>query len=340
MDQRKTDILNIIIESYIGSPVPVGSGTISKESDLKISSATIRNEMSDLEEMGFLTKPHTSAGRIPSENAYRFYVDEWISEIGHSDALVGLFREAMPPSLLGTEEFYESAIGALADHTKSIAFMLMPKRGDRTIKYMDLIPVSEHLVMLLVVGDRGVVVKRLLPVEFPADEEELRYIREVLSRAFVGISFTEFDGVKFVLSGGLIRYEDFVLRVTEVLSRVASAVEEVEVITGGISNLFRYEEFRDSFKIRSLLEYLGEKRNLLRLAANMPDTPRIQFIIGSENSDEIMREYSVSGQSYPINDSDFAKVGLIGPLRMNYKKSAEALGAFTQALSERLWKER
>ena len=211
LDKRKLDILNRIIESYIASPVPIGSRTLLKESGLAVSSATIRNEMSDLEALGFLMKPHTSAGRIPSETAYRFYVDELIPEINREDSLVERFIDAMPEHLLGTDEFYRRAVEALAHETDSLALMMMPKGGDRKIKYLDLIPVSDYFVMLLVVGDRGVVVKRMIPMEFSVDKEDLEYISGVLSKAFVGTSFDNIDGVKFVLSGQLVRYESFVL---------------------------------------------------------------------------------------------------------------------------------
>lgn len=200
MDKRKTDILNLIIESYIASPVPVGSRTISKSPTLAVSSATIRNEMSDLEALGLLEKPHTSAGRIPSEGAYRFYVDELIPEIDSPKSLVTHFEEAMPMELYGSEDFYSTAVEALADHTENLALMMVPRKSDRRLKYLDLIPVNDHMVMLLIVGDRGVVVKRMIDLGFGVDEEELRYVAGVLSDAFVGTPFDAIDGVKFVLS--------------------------------------------------------------------------------------------------------------------------------------------
>ncbi|MFR9297143.1 MAG: heat-inducible transcription repressor HrcA, partial [Aedoeadaptatus pacaensis] len=170
MDKRKIDILNLIIESYIASPVPVGSRTISKSPSLAVSSATIRNEMSDLEALGFLEKPHTSAGRVPSEGAYRFYVDELIPEIDYPNSLVNYFEDAMPMELYGTRDFYSTAVEALADYTENLALMMMPRKSDRRLQYLDLIPVNDHMVMLLIVGDRGVVVKRMIDLGFGVNE--------------------------------------------------------------------------------------------------------------------------------------------------------------------------
>ena len=340
LDKRKLDILNRIIESYIASPVPIGSRTLLKESGLSVSSATIRNEMSDLEALGFLMKPHTSAGRIPSETAYRFYVDELIPEINREDSLVERFIDAMPEHLLGTDEFYRRAVEALAHETDSLALMMMPKGGDRKIKYLDLIPVSDYFVMLLVVGDRGVVVKRMIPMEFSVDKEDLEYFSGVLSKAFVGTSFDNIDGVKFVLSGQLVRYESFVLHITNLLSQIAGNVDDMEVAISSVGNLFRYEEFNDVSRVQSLLRYIEEKENLLRLFNELSTGSDVEFKIGSENDADVMQGNSLLGRVYPLSPSNVGKVALIAPVRMDYRKSANALVAFTDALSRRLGKER
>lgn len=340
MDKRKIDILNLIIESYIASPVPVGSRTISKSPSLAVSSATIRNEMSDLEALGFLEKPHTSAGRIPSEGAYRFYVDELIPEIDYPNSLVDYFENAMPMELYGTRDFYSTAVEALADYTENLALMMIPRKSDRRLKYLDLVPVNDHMVMLLIVGDRGVVVKRMIDLGFGVDEEELSYVSGVLSDAFVGTPFDAIDGVKFVLSGELLRYESFVLQITEILSSVIHAVEEVDVVISGVGHLFRYEEFQDPHRMKSMMDYVRDKANLLRLFHPMATDEVIRFRIGSENKEKSMKDNSLISRIYPINGTNRGGIALIGPVRMNYRKSANSLMAFTDALSKRLGKER
>ena len=340
MDKRKIEVLNLIIESYIASPVPVGSRTISKSPSLAVSSATIRNEMSDLEALGFLEKPHTSAGRIPSEGAYRFYVDELIPEIDYPNSLVDYFENAMPMELYGTRDFYSTAVEALADYTENLALMMMPRKSDRRLKYLDLVPVNDHMVMLLIVGDRGVVVKRMIDLGFGVDEEELSYVSGVLSDAFVGTPFDAIDGVKFVLSGELVRYEIFVLQITEILSSVIHAVEEVDVVISGVGHLLRYEEFQDPHRMKSMMDYVRDKANLLRLFHPMATDEAIRFRIGSENKEKSMKNNSLISRIYPINGTDRGGIALIGPVRMNYRKSANSLMAFTDALSKRLGTER
>ena len=340
MDKRKIDILNLIIESYIASPVPVGSRTISKSPSLAVSSATIRNEMSDLEALGFLEKPHTSAGRVPSEGAYRFYVDELIPEIDYPNSLVNYFEDAMPMELYGTRDFYSTAVEALADYTENLALMMMPRKSDRRLQYLDLIPVNDHMVMLLIVGDRGVVVKRMIDLGFGVNEEELSYVSGVLSDAFVGTPFDAIDGVKFVLSGELLRYESLVLQITEILSGVIHAVEEVDVVISGVGHLFRYEEFQDAGRMKSMMDYVQDKANLLRLFHPMATDEAIRFRIGSENEEKSMQDNSLISRIYPINGTNRGGIALIGPVRMNYRRSANSLMAFTDALSKRLGKER
>ena len=340
MDKRKIDILNLITESYIASPVPVGSRTISKSPSLAVSSATIRNEMSDLEALGFLEKPHTSAGRVPSEGAYRFYVDELIPEIDYPNSLVNYFEDAMPMELYGTRDFYSTAVEALADYTENLALMMMPRKSDRRLQYLDLIPVNDHMVMLLIVGDRGVVVKRMIDLGFGVNEEELSYVSGVLSDAFVGTPFDAIDGVKFVLSGELLRYESFILQITEILSGVIHAVEEVDVVISGVGHLFRYEEFQDPGRMKSMMDYVRDKANLLRLFHPMATDEAIRFRIGKENEEKSMQDNSLISRIYPINGTDRGGIALIGPVRMNYRKSANSLMAFSDALSKRLGKER
>ena len=340
MDKRKIDILNLIIESYIASPVPVGSRTISKSPSLAVSSATIRNEMSDLEALGFLEKPHTSAGRVPSEGAYRFYVDELIPEIDYPNSLVNYFEDAMPMELYGTRDFYSTAVEALADYTENLALMMMPRKSDRRLQYLDLISVNDHMVMLLIVGDRGVVVKRMIDLGFGVNEEELSYVSGVLSDAFVGTPFDAIDGVKFVLSGELLRYESFILQITEILSGVIHAVEEVDVVISGVGHLFRYEEFQDPGRMKSMMDYVRDKANLLRLFHPMATDEAIRFRIGSENEEKSMQDNSLISRIYPINGTDRGGIALIGPVRMNYRKSANSLMAFSDALSKRLGNER
>ncbi|MDY3118868.1 MAG: heat-inducible transcriptional repressor HrcA [Peptoniphilus sp.] len=338
MDKRKIDILNLIIESYIASPVPVGSRTISKSPSLAVSSATIRNEMSDLEDLGLLEKPHTSAGRIPSEGAYRFYVDELIPEIDYPKSLVDYFEDAMPMELYGSRDFYSAAVEALADYTENLALIMTPRKSDRKLKYLDLIPVNDHVVMLLIVGDRGVVVKRMMDLGFRAEEDELRYVASVLADAFVGTPFDAIDGVKFVLSGDLIRYERFVLQMTDILSGVIHAVEEVDVVMAGVGHLFRYVEFQDAGRMKAMMDYVHDKANLLRLFHPLSNDEAIRFRIGSENEEETMQANSLISRMYPMNGTDRGGIALIGPMRMNYKKSANSLMAFTDALSKRLGK--
>ena len=162
----------------------------------------------------------------------------------------------------------------------------------------------------------------------------------MLSKAFVGTSFDNIDGVKFVLSGQLVRYESFVLHITNLLSQIAGNVDDMEVAISSVGNLFRYEEFNDVSRVQSLLRYIEEKENLLHLFNELSTGSDVEFKIGSENDADVMQGNSLLGRVYPLSPSNVGKVALIAPVRMDYRKSANALVAFTDALSRRLGKER
>lgn len=335
MDQRKVDILNAIVRSYILSPVPVGSRKISKEFNLGISSATIRNEMSDLEELGFLNKPHSSAGRIPSDTAYRFYVDEFLDEIFAEEIKSKQFLDFFREDIIGTDEFYKDVTDHLAQMTNSIAYVLAPKRKDTGIRFLHLIQLNSKLILLVIVGNQGIVERCIMPTKHEMKEEEVQYISEILSKSLCGIDFQSIDTLNLKLTGEMIKYQELILRIIEVASQVATKVEDIDIYASGVTNLLDYEEFQDIARIREIMAYIGEKENLIRLVQELPMDEELTIRIGSENSDKVMHDNSLISATYQIGDSTRGRVGIIGPVRMDYLHLAKLLRAFTDQLSKK-----
>ncbi|MDO5301729.1 MAG: heat-inducible transcriptional repressor HrcA [Tissierellia bacterium] len=332
MNERKRAILDAIIHAYMTSPTPVGSRTVSKDLDLGISSATVRNEMSDLEEAGYLVKPHTSAGRIPSQRAFRDYVDTYLQVALENHRSFVDFSEFgdHPP---GSSGFYLEATNYLAQTTGNIAYILAPTKGDRVLRYLDLIPLEPGLVLLLIVGDRGNVSKELVRVPTDLDVGELDFIRRKVSDALLGVNFEAVAGIKMKLVGNMIRYQPLIVALLKFASTVATRIQEVDVFTGGITNFLELEEYQDLISLKSLMDYASEKENILRISEDLPEELSVR--IGTENGDEVLHGASMVSGTYRVGNAT-GRVGILGPLRMDYLSVAKVVQSFTQELTGQL----
>lgn len=336
MDQRKVDILNAIVRSYILSPVPVGSRKISKEFDLGVSSATVRNEMSDLEELGYLNKPHSSAGRIPSDTAYRFFVNEFLDKI-FSDDINNFDSDLLfIDKVVGTEDFYRSITDSLAQRTNSIAYLLAPQKKDTGIRYLDLIQLDPNLILVILVGNQGIVERSVLRTKGSIDEEDIQYISRILSDSLCGVDFKKISSVELELTGEMVKYEDLIVKIIDIVSQVALKVEDVEIYASGISNLLNYQEFHDINRIKELMSFVGEKNNIKKIVQELPMDEEITIRIGSENIDAVMHENSLISATYHFGESSFGRLGIIGPVRMDYLSMIRLIKLFTDKLSEKM----
>lgn len=336
MDERKIQILNAIINSYIASPVPVGSRKISKEFDLGVSSATIRNEMSDLEDLGFLNKPHTSAGRVPSDKAYRFYVDEWLEEPvfpeGEDFRIPEGFFENPWDS---PSEMYRRTAQMLADLTHYTAYVLAPKKRDTVLSHIELYPLDTDVILLLIIGNEGIVEKSLLRLEEGIPPEQLSVIKHKLNRGLTGINFSEIGGLSLRISGELAEYKEFIGKIVELSFNVARKLEEVDVYLEGLTNLLGFEEYQDMVKARKLLHFLEKEENLLRIFPAIGEDGEIHILIGQENTVAEMKENSLIGATYGVEER-LGQVGLIGPMRMDYIPLMELVGRVSREMTRLL----
>ncbi|MDO5037057.1 MAG: heat-inducible transcriptional repressor HrcA [Tissierellia bacterium] len=333
MDERKIKVLMAVIHSYISSPMAVGSRTLSKEYDLGVSSATIRNEMSDLEDLGYLIKPHTSSGRIPSDKAFRFYVNELLSQV---DLSLGQEKKerTLPLDLVqGTEEFYEGVAKNLADLTKSMVYIVTPKKRDTSIHLLDLLLIEERLALVIVVGNQGVVERTLLPLEEPMTEEDLSYIADRLRKALIGLDFEQISNLKLKLSPDMVPYQDFILKVIETLAHAVYKVDEIDIYESGLINLLNYEEFQDIQIAQEIMSYMSEKDNVLKIISQIPKGEDLHILIGSENPDKILRTSSILATDYQAGDQSSGRIALIGPVRMDYRYLVRTLIDFSKELS-------
>ena len=334
LDDRKYLILQAIIDDYIMTAIPVGSRTISRKSGVGFSPATIRNEMSDLEELGYLDQPHTSAGRVPSNKAYRLYVDHLMKTVKLSSDE----RERMHEHLLSKSKQVEgvirSAASVLSDATKYTAVIVAPKLGTLRIKHVQLVPVAERTALMVIVTNVGIVKDALIRVPEDMDADDLYSISRMLTEK---LADKPLEAVRQAFSELLRNAEQNRKLLGETLQviekRLEAGGDASDVIVGGSANLLEYPEYSDVTKARNFLAVLESKDKLRRIVGR-DGGMEITIRIGPENLVPELNDCSIVTASYRVGDQSTGTLGIIGPTRMNYNRVISVLDFMARALSD------
>ena len=320
LDERKVKILNAVIQTYLDTGEPVGSRTISKSSDLHLSSATIRNEMSDLEDLGYIIQPHTSAGRIPSDKGYRFYVDHLIEQ---KDAEVEEFKELMLEKTEKMEKVLRQVVKTLATNTQYASVISAPVVQGTRVKFVQLSAIDEDHILSVVVMDGNLVKNKMIELPEPLDNEELLKLNMLLNTNLNGLTVHDINLSLITRMKG--QAGEFEGIIEEVLATVADTIEqdeELEIYTSGTTNIFKYPELSDSQRASDFISTLEEKdalKELLSDAQSDETGTGIQVYIGDESHIQTMRDCSVVTATYELGEGVRGTIGIIGPKRMDYK---------------------
>jgi len=334
LDDRKWMILKAIIKTYLETGEPVGSRTISKSPGLEFSSATIRNEMADLEEMGLILRPHTSAGRIPSDAGYRLYVDQMMEE---KEAEVSQMKALMIQRQDRMELLLKQIVRFLAVNTNYATMITSPQYHRTKLKFIQLSVVDEEQILATVVAEGDVVKNRVIHMEHGLDTDTVLRLNVVLNARLSGLAMEEINlsTISRLKEEAGIRSE----LISEVLDAVADAIsqeQDVEVYTSGATNIFKYPELSsDKEKASELISAFEEKHPLLSLMeddGNKEDEHGIQIYIGQETPVETMKDCSVVTASYDLGGGMYGRIGIVGPKRMDYDKVVGILKDVTSQL--------
>lgn len=334
LDERKYLILQAIIDDYILTAMPVGSRTISRKSGVGYSPATIRNEMSDLEELGYLDQPHTSAGRVPSNKAYRLYVDHLMKTV----KLTSDERERMQDHLVAKSKQVEgvirSAAGVLSDATKYTSVIVAPKLGTLRIKHVQLVPVADRLALMVIVTNAGIVKDAVISVPEGMTADELYAVSRTLTEK---LADKPLEAVRQAFAE-LLRNAEYnrkllgeTLQVIE--KRLEAGGDASDVIVGGPANMLEYPEYSDVSKARNFLAVL-ESKDTLRKLLSRDGSMEISIRIGPENQLPALNDCSIVTASYRVGDHSSGTLGIIGPTRMNYNRVISVLEFMGRALSD------
>jgi len=338
MKERKKKILEIIIRDYINTAEPVGSRTLSKRYDLKISPATIRNEMADLEDMGYLTQTHTSSGRIPTQKAYRYYVDEVmqihkLTEIMRRDIHRGYLKNKKEIS--NTISHTANVLSSLTNYTSVV---LAPKITSFNCKHVQIVPLIRNRALLICVTREGIAKNIEMSLSVEITTEQALKISAVLNAFLQNMNFSELN-VKFLDHIKELTVEESIL-IQEILPQLKRALigDESEVHAEGLSNLFKHPEFNDVEKAKQVIRLVEQKPLLARILQNEDDQQMIKISIGDENDDENLKEFSIITTTYEVGGTPIGAFGIIGPTRMNYSNVTSVLDYLRKELNVNLKK--
>ena len=340
LDERKIKILDAIIRNYLETGEPVGSRTISKYTDLNLSSATIRNEMADLEEMGYIVQPHTSAGRIPSDQGYRFYVDRMMKE---KDREVSEMKEFVIEKTQKMEKVLKQVAKLLATNTNYATMVTAPAYQHNKVKFIQLSQIDAHQILAVVVMSNNIVKNHVIPVEEGLDNETLLKLNILLNTALNGLSLQEINlGTIARLKEQAGIHSQVVSDVMDALAQALSENEDLQIYTSGATNILKYPELTDSEHATQLLAAFEEKEQLLSLVnetlSDDHSETGIQVYIGNEAPIQTMKDCSVVTATYELGDGVKGTIGIIGPKRMDYENVMDNLKHLRSQLDQVLRK--
>ena len=335
MDERKFMILQAIIDDYITTAVPVGSRTISRKSGVGYSPATIRNEMSDLEELGYLDQPHTSAGRVPSYKAYRLYVDQLINVA----KLPAEERERMNTYLSNRTDQVEALIrraaAVISDATRYTSVIVSPQLSTLRIRNLQMVPVSDTLALLVIVTNAGIVKDTVIRIPEGISPDVLYELSRMLTEQLADKPIEAVRQLFAELIKDMGEHRRLLAEAMQVIEDKMSRTDYSDVVIGGGANMLSYPEYQDVGKAQNFLSVL-ESRDKLKQALATGNGMEVTIKIGPENDVPELSDCSILTATYQAGGQSKGTLGIIGPTRMNYSRAISVLRYMGMALSELL----
>lgn len=329
LTERQLNILKAIVKDYVETAEAVGSRTISKKYDFGISAATIRNEMSDLEDMGYLVQPHTSAGRIPTKKGYMLYVDSLMGNRELEEHEKEMLRKCVENNFNRVDDLLDELSKILSSITNYTTVAVYDRnRGLRTIKHIQLVSLSPEKILLILVADNGEIKSREFDIFVELPQAKLNVISNSLSNKLSGKKFSELDEEMIAY----IKYE--ICEYSEIVDDLVyllNADSDYKISMNGATNIFNYPEFSDMVKAKSFLNMLEERESLAKMIRTKGiQKDNLNIVIG--NGDDVSTDLSIVTATYNVQDDLQGKISFIGPTRMDYSKVYSILNYMSMLL--------
>ena len=333
LTERKLKILQAIVGDFIYSAEPVGSRTISRKYDMGVSAATIRNEMSDLEDMGFLTHPHTSAGRIPSDKAYRLYVNSLMKKYELPEKEKQAIEKEISENMTELDKTIQHASNLLSRLTNLTAFAMTPNQDENKLKYVNILPVDERTVVLMIVAESGKVTNTAVRLKSQYDPKTLELLSKVLTHNYRGRSLSSILTLDIIkdLESDIVSMGKVAENIIPSFISTLENMLNVDLYIDGLENIFSIPEYNDINKAKVFMNMVSRKQELTKLLMNR--NSGVIVTIGNENDDDIMKDCSLITATYCVDGHCVGKLGVVGPTRMKYDEVTSVVEFLTQNLN-------
>ncbi len=327
---RTGDILKFLVNEYIGTATPVASEELARRFPLKVSSATIRNEMAELEEEGYITRPHVSAGGVPSDKGYRFYVESLEDPLELPPSLQRQIRTEFSQAGRDVDSWIRLAASLLSRTAHNMAVVTLPRSPAARLKYLQLVYLQEALALLIIVVEQASLRHRLLPLDEPATQSELSEVANRINESIVGMSYREIRSKQWELSP----LEEMVVADTSSILKGVDDETELAHYMDGLRLLLGQPELAHSRLARDLVEVLEEKAALRELLSGAPEKGMVRVFIGEENPEGALKSFSVILSQYGIPNEAAGTVCVIGPTRMEYASVIAGVRFLSDVMSD------
>lgn len=337
LSERKMHILKTLIDDYIKTAQPVGSRTISRKHELGLSSATIRNEMADLEEMGYISQPHTSAGRVPSDKGYRYYVDHLMQVQTLKMDEIRQIKDAIELKINEINTLIRRASDIISMVTGYAAIALSPSLTKAVLKSVQVLPIDDRKILLIAVTSGGIVKNHIVRIDVETNQEMLtvlsNYLQEKLNGLIIeNINFPHILDIRTETGAPA----ELIANVIDGLVQCMNDIEDSELIMNGITNLLNHPEFSDLLKIKEVFELFNDQSVIKALMNTAMRKQVLNVQIGKENEHEVMRDCSIVTAVYSLGDTELGALGILGPTRMSYSRVLSAMSYIRKIINNEI----
>ncbi|RLQ98167.1 heat-inducible transcriptional repressor HrcA [Falsibacillus albus] len=337
LTDRQLFILQVIVDDFIRSAQPVGSRSLSKKEEITFSSATIRNEMADLEDLGFIEKTHTSSGRVPSEKGYRFYVDHLLSPQKLNSKDIGIIRSIFAEKIYEMEKIVQNSAKILSELTNYTSIVLGPELKENRLKKLQIVPLNSETAIAIIVTDTGHVENRMFNIPTGLDSGGIEKMVNILNDRLMGIPLVDlkdkiYKEVAHILKQHIQNYDS----ILETIGDTLSVQKHEKIFFGGKTNMLNQPEFNDVQKVRSILNMIEQEQGLYELFKKTPKGIHVK--IGKENQNITTENVSIITATYSMGDEQLGKIAILGPTRMEYSRVISLLDFLTHDMSQALTK--
>jgi len=337
LNERKRKILKAVIDDYINYAEPIGSRHIAKNHDISLSSATIRNELADLEDLGYLVKTHTSSGRVPSDLGYRTYVDTLMKRYLVQMEDINNLKIQMQQKIRELDFYIKKVLDITSSHTNLTAVALTPDFRKGTIKNIEMIMLDSSNIMLILVTDTSIVKSKHIRLQMNIDIEFLSSLKSQLNSYIAGYTIEEISKISFEeLTDKLMGDHRAVVEILEFIYATINEINENEIYLSGETNMLSLPEFKDVGKAKNFLELIHDKGKMKNIIVSNIKDDILNVVIGDESDLDETKGLSMVLSTYKITDAVYGAIGVIGPTRMNYEKAISSLDYIRQTLNEGL----